>query len=105
MITNDQKPPEPILIGKNRMPAPTDVPNKLNIQLVSCLVQRDETVLASDIERSCDIDTVTHYDLIKLGRQYGTSTTKTQKKSDTDHPKITQANNPLSLKNIRYVIY
>lgn len=35
IITSGQKPPMPALIGRNRMPAPTAVLNRLSIQLVS----------------------------------------------------------------------
>ena len=35
--SNDNKPPEPALIGKKSTPAPIAVPNRLNAQVVSCL--------------------------------------------------------------------
>ncbi|COF93777.1 Uncharacterised protein [Streptococcus pneumoniae] len=35
--SNDNKPPEPALIGKKSTPAPIAVPKRLNAQVVSCL--------------------------------------------------------------------
>ena len=46
ITTSGQKPPMPALMGRNRMPAPTAVPNRLITQVVSCLLQaRDWTEL------------------------------------------------------------
>ncbi|KDC51518.1 hypothetical protein TW82_00755 [Pseudoalteromonas fuliginea] len=35
-IINGQKPPMPILIGKNKVPAPMAVPNRLSVHCISC---------------------------------------------------------------------
>src|SRR5690606_4570488 len=39
MTTSGQKPPMPALMGRNRIPAPTAVPNRLITQVESCLLQ------------------------------------------------------------------